>query len=675
MRKVFLITIWLIGSCLAWAQSVPTCGTEFWYTFPESRYCSPSQEQINFYILAPRQSNVIIANLSSGWDTTVSIPAAGVVTVSLPREECFCSGDTSREALYVTASDTVSLYASYACNTKIMLTPVWPAAVLSTHYLGQNYQAHFSQKYPAQFVVVAVEDSTVVNIWPHHHNLTSDGDTQVVLAAGMCRSYKTYDSDISDIRFTSPTCQPFALFQSNAALNIADNDENCNYVANQAVAVDYWGRQYVAVPSGMGSPDKVRVMSLKDRCTVWRNGQVDTILDASQWYEYSLEANDEAQYIESSSPIGVTFLQGAALSNGVGNGNYQMFPLLPLGDAMHQVTAYCPPFPNVSQHYLTVIAQTAHLDSLLLDDSVVANLFAPVPQRPDYAYARIPVAAGQHHLRNTQGEGFLAAVSGTGESSYGCLVGAIMRPMTRAHMFFDSVEVSPFHETTLCVGDTAHFSMQSGMYDSIARWYFGDNTVAEGPSAQHSYVAAGDYQVMLVITYHEGLCRLSDTLFASISVLPSSVAYFSDTITSEQLPWTFSGRTYNEEVINDTLRYTSMLHCDSLVIYSLYVIDDTIHEDCNDTLLFPNVVTANGDGINDRFVIVGLLENNCYQENSLYIYNRWGREMYHVRNICRYEDFWNPNVLQRPDGTYFFVFKARSATKEVVHHGVIEVIR
>lgn len=90
-------------------------------------------------------------------------------------------------------------------------------------------------------------------------------------------------------------------------------------------------------------------------------------------------------------------------------------------------------------------------------------------------------------------------------------------------------------------------------------------------------------------------------------------------------------------------------------------------------LRFPNLVTPNGDGINDCWVVDNLLECGLYSMNELWIYNSWGVLVYHVRDIRHQEDFWDPSGL--PDGTYYFLFRAISDYGLVKHNGVIEVIR
>ena len=124
----------------------------------------------------------------------------------------------------------------------------------------------------------------------------------------------------------------------------------------------------------------------------------------------------------------------------------------------------------------------------------------------------------------------------------------------------------------------------------------------------------------------------------------------------------------------------------SLIAYWLQYGPDTLSVVCTDTatipvaivntyLQFPNTVTPNGDGINDRWVIVNLLEMGEYSMNELWIYDRWGSPVYHVKNISQPSHFWDPEDTHSPDGTYYYRFLAKDNFGVVKRNGVIEVSR
>ena len=61
--------------------------------------------------------------------------------------------------------------------------------------------------------------------------------------------------------------------------------------------------------------------------------------------------------------------------------------------------------------------------------------------------------------------------------------------------------------------------------------------------------------------------------------------------------------------------------------------------------------------------------------NELWIYDRWGAPVYHVKNISKESDFWDPNDTHSPDGTYYFRFLAKNTFGVGKRNGVIEVMR
>jgi len=71
-------------------------------------------------------------------------------------------------------------------------------------------------------------------------------------------------------------------------------------------------------------------------------------------------------------------------------------------------------------------------------------------------------------------------------------------------------------------------------------------------------------------------------------------------------------------------------------------------------LLVPNGFSPNGDGVADTWVIEGL---EYYPENTVYIFNRWGNEIY---SASPYKNDWggltNDGKLI-PAGTYYFLLR------------------
>jgi gliding motility-associated-like protein len=101
---------------------------------------------------------------------------------------------------------------------------------------------------------------------------------------------------------------------------------------------------------------------------------------------------------------------------------------------------------------------------------------------------------------------------------------------------------------------------------------------------------------------------------------------------------------------------------------------------CSDTASFvitsdeginiPNVFSPNGDGINDEFFI----SSSNLSEYILDIFNRWGELMFHSENKTEVWDGTNHNNGKScPNGNYFYVLKAASATRDYSSNGYISI--
>lgn len=85
-----------------------------------------------------------------------------------------------------------------------------------------------------------------------------------------------------------------------------------------------------------------------------------------------------------------------------------------------------------------------------------------------------------------------------------------------------------------------------------------------------------------------------------------------------------------------------------------------------DNIFVPNVITPNGDGINDYWNIADLLE--VFPDNEVVVINRWGDEVFRQKNYgstqsSKWDGFYKGEKL--PDGTYYYLIKLNNIDKTV----------
>ena len=130
---------------------------------------------------------------------------------------------------------------------------------------------------------------------------------------------------------------------------------------------------------------------------------------------------------------------------------------------------------------------------------------------------------------------------------------------------------------------------------------------------------------------------------------------------------------------NVTLHVQSNSGCSSEITHTIVIESD---------LIFPNVITPNGDGINDVWAIENLNTNinaedpDGYRNNRLMVYDRWGKKVYDAKNYDTYakdgtvypgEKIFDGNGLS--DGVYYYSFHYKGKAKTITFNGSITIVR
>ncbi len=240
-------------------------------------------------------------------------------------------------------------------------------------------------------------------------------------------------------------------------------------------------------------------------------------------------------------------------------------------------------------------------------------------------------------------------------------------------------------DTLGCIPFTVNFS--AGEKDTLVKinywgWDLGDETIVAGNSVFHTYTTAGTFNVTLKILYGDSACMIDTAMkiitkpypLADFTFSPENPVVQSKTVSFTNLSfsalfwlWKFGS---GDTSVTENPQY-SYEHPGNYTV-TLIVSDDA---GCSDTITkeikiipkVPNIITPNGDGINEYFVIEGIESRHC----GLQIFNRWGNLIYQSDN---YQNNWNGKNFkgeQVINGVYYFILSCNYATPA---NGFIQII-
>ena len=212
-----------------------------------------------------------------------------------------------------------------------------------------------------------------------------------------------------------------------------------------------------------------------------------------------------------------------------------------------------------------------------------------------------------------------------------------------------------------------------GCKDSLALW----NSIIVNPQPIAEFEAD---PVIAMLSENGGLVNFIN--YADQSVVTGSNGSFywdfgDGTIDSVNFsdPHTFA--TWGD--YNVTLHVESNSGCSSEITHTIVIESD---------LVFPNVITPNGDGINDVWAIENLNTNinpedpDGYRNNRLMIYDRWGKKVYDAKNYDTYSKDGTIYPGQQvfdgsglADGVYYYSFHYKGKAKTITFNGSITIVR
>lgn len=515
-----------VGSVTIVFSQTTNVGNNFWLGY--MGHIDGTSSSMSLYITSSVNTSGTVDIPAAAWSSPFTVLANTTTSVSIPPgiAHVGCTDCISDKGIHITSIDPVVVYSHIFSNPRSDATLVLPVPTLGNNYIVMGYPQHAGTAVGySEFLVVSVEDNTIVDITPS--SLTFGGQPAgvtftVTLNEGeMYQVQSTTDLTGSVVHSTggSGTCKRVAVFSGSTYIKMgctgASTGDN---LYTQDFPTNAWGKEFVTAPYKTRLGDLFRVLASEDTTTITFNGVVTAILDEGEFWD---TITDISNYILADKPIAVAQFQRTQNCDNI-TGDPSLTILSPIEQTLDSITVYNSPFLAITGQYINIIMKTQDTATFSLDGLPVP--FVVSPSNLAYSFAQMTVTSGNHNL--FADSGFIAVAYGMGNlESYVYNAGANVKNLQQEIILTGN---GIGNLTTTCPDVPITFNPVTSYVPLSWLWYFGDGDTSSTPNPQHAYSTGGDYTISLV-TLRPGAsgCESYDSSTTIIHIVQHPVAAFS----------------------------------------------------------------------------------------------------------------------------------------------------
>lgn len=599
MKKRFTLSMVLLFMSISLFAQNSTQGMEFWFSYMENGYKYNGGNWVDNKVMISAK-RACTGTISKPDGSLSSIPFSvgnnGITIVDIPEEYAyneFNSEQVGHKSLVLRATDTVSVFISNIATYSFDASFVLPVESLGSDYIVQCFDQEIQNNsvlnddiFTSAFLIVAVEDSTLVDITPSvltENELVFPGETATIaLNAGetffVRSAFMDEWRDLSGTLIMTHDGKKVAVFNGNTTTCIpTDVGNGRDHIFEQALPVDSWGQQFAVTTSQGRVRDFVKVTSGGDNNIVKRDGQTIATLNMGESFVFELFAYHGSCFIETTMPS-VVYLYNTTGEEpmepfGSNNGDPSMAWIPPVEQRIDEIT-FCTfnsdyEFASISIHYVNIVVESDDVGHVFLDGALInASEFQPVRGSSDYSYVRRNINHGTHHLSCETG--LIAHVYGFGQArGYAYCVGANVVSL-KQKLLVNGVWSELYHNGLyMCIDESADLTVETNYPINGVSWTYGDGQTGQGIEVAHQYQAAGDYEATAYINGTNEFTTESvyDTLSIDIHV-GEPEHHVLDTVVCDLDVFGYFGVDYNQSGHYERIG-TSIYGCDSTYILDL----------------------------------------------------------------------------------------------------------
>lgn len=435
-----------------------TEGTDFWFGFMEGR-TFPSNGYFPYTeitITSSHYCNYKIYIGKSKIPFVLPAPANGTlqpfipVQIKIPWQQVEAIGSEiepfQQKAIHLVSDSALNVYALNWAQNSSEVALIYPTPSLGKEYYTMCYYPHYTLPQSngningknSEFLIVASEDNTVVNIWPSvltDNNIHAGQLKTITLNQGEVYQVQagntatlTDSGDLTGSYITSD--KPIAVFSGSYSTTIPKTSNNAwDHLYEQMPPIQSLGTTFIAVPLASRLKDTYRVLAAQDSTTIKVGNKPPIFLQKKgSWSEFPL-LNTETSLIQSDKPVLLAQFsnsQSEDASYTKNNGDPFMVILSSVDQTREKVAFVAYTSPEIVKYFINVVVADSVVGNIFLDGNKVN--FQSL-SGTGYSYAQVPLINSQgnynHYIESiVKKEGFIAWVYGFGGvEAYGYGVG------------------------------------------------------------------------------------------------------------------------------------------------------------------------------------------------------------------------------------------------------------
>ena len=438
-RSTLIVCLLSIFTCACYGETIhndtwrtvrATQGRDFWFTYMLNSGSQVDDDQLSLRIhiateALTAQCTITIGDNNYYQTYTVTARRDSVVTFTIPtnmREYAYVYTEQTRahKGVHLTSTSDVSVYISNFGSSSYDASMVLPVQSLSSEYMVQTFS---SDRFATEFVVLATESNTSVDIFPSdttsrgNHLNNPYAENLHEGEAVLIRS-KSNTGDLSGSRIHAN--HPVVVFSGNQSAIIPNKPGySDDHSFEQVIPLRYWGREFAITSGERIGRNVIRVTAAYDSTYVYLNGSQRTMLMSGKSYSINNVIGDG--WLTASKPTLCYQYLVSALYNTAPNdgwGDPSMMLMTPVDQGLNTLT-FAPyrvegTHDSIMEHYVNIVTETAAVSSMLMNNQSISSWFSPMTHNSTYSYAKIPLSDSLSYKLVNYSATFSAYVYGLG---------------------------------------------------------------------------------------------------------------------------------------------------------------------------------------------------------------------------------------------------------------------